>query len=182
MKTIAPITYRFLVCHIAPGLLALYPTKFFSDTVNRLISIAIGKDSCIGTLLALTAIAMVIGLIIDGLRFVTLDYLIDIIREKIFKQRVATCDFDCLEDYNFFDRVQSLNQAWKQFYGNCSFVLLSTSILSILFADLNLSKGILFTCIVTAITLLIAGAKASCNNERELELFFRKKCSVITKK
>ncbi len=163
MDGIAPI-YRFIVAHLSPGLLALWPLYLSSSPVSRLVDSVLSSNGTVGQGLALIGIALVVGLLIDGLCFITLDYVVAIIRKSLFKQQTAKRSPQTAEDFDFIDRIYAMNHSWKQLYTSSALIFLCTAILKVTCYD-DCSRLDSIWLVILSISFLVAAARSATNYE-----------------
>jgi hypothetical protein len=164
MNSVAPITYRFVVAHLAPGLLALYPLSLVVEQIKSLLVVATAGNAGLSGSLVILAIALVAGLIVDGLCFVSLDYLIREIRRRIFKQPTAKRNPETVEEFEMIDRIYSRTYAWKQFYASASFVLIVSFIFELHRSGLAIDS-VVWLLVPMSIMLLFSSARSWANTE-----------------
>lgn len=174
MNSVAPITYRFVVAHLSPGLLALYPLSLTVEQINALLIAATKGDAGLSGSLVVLSIALVAGLVVDGLCFVSIDYLIREIRRKIFKQPTAKRDPETVDDFEMIDRIYSRTYAWKQFYASASFILFVSFLIEIFSPEKSIGSGV-WVLPLMSIMLLFASARSWANTED----FLAKKFGVL---
>ena len=171
MPDISPL-YRFIVAHLAPGAVAFYPIAIVWEPARSLILTAISADVTFAQLFILLSIALVLGLVIDGIVWATYAPLIGIIREKVFGQGIANQKPKDLDDFRFTDQVYARNFVYKQFYGGLSFVATVTALIEFFglgpFGRIHGIWPLMF-----AIAFVFASAKSWKNNEKLIEEYYR---------
>lgn len=167
MSSFSFMTYRFIVGHLSPGILALYPLYVLSTPIKSLVDSMLSNSYSWGIAFTLFVISLIIGLVIDGLCFISLDFIVEKIRINIFKQPTAKRQPASKEDYEFIESVYNWHFAWQQLYVGIAFVSLVTFFVEIFCEGFIGFPGALFL-IVFFMAFMFASAKSDAMNEHML--------------
>lgn len=158
------ITYRFIVAHLAPGILALYPSYILSTPIKTLVDSMLSNSYSWGIAFTLFVISLIIGLLIDGLCFISLDYLVEKIRIIMFKQPTAKRQPSSKEDFEFIDAVYNRHFAWQQLYVGVAFVCLVTFFIELFYEGFIGFPGS-WILLLFFVAFMVASAKSDAVNE-----------------
>ncbi|MFZ2169149.1 MAG: hypothetical protein WAW61_05870 [Methylococcaceae bacterium] len=158
------ITYRFIVAHLAPGILALYPLYVLSTPIKTLVDSMLSNSYSWGIAFTLFVISLVVGLLIDGLCFISLDYMVEMIRIIIFKQATAKRQPNSKEDFEFIDAIYNRHFAWQQLYVGVAFVCLATFLIELFCEGFIGFPGSWFL-LLFFVAFMVASAKSEAMNE-----------------
>ncbi len=170
MDGIAPI-YRFIVAHLVPGALAIIPLSWLSDDAHHLLSDAVASGSTVNQGFILMMVALVLGLLIDGVCFVSVEPLVAAIRKHVRHQPSANQAPTTTDDFDFIDRVNSMHYTWMQLYASSGAVMFFAAVVVALGGS-PLSRLHFAWLMVAAVLLVLASARASANGERLLAARF----------
>lgn len=123
MLELSPI-YRFIVAHLIPGVLAIYPLSEICNNIKYIIGLILSKDGTIWQFFILIILSLMLGLLIDGIRLVSISFLVEKIQIWVFKQKSSSKKVKCIDDLEFLEKVYSMHYAWVQFYSNIAIVVL----------------------------------------------------------
>jgi hypothetical protein len=164
MQGLAPVAYRFVVAHWAPGVLAMYPLSLVLVCYD--VDISLPDPITTPIVLAGVGAALVLGLLVDGIAFVTTSPLAGWVQRRVFRQASARRQFAGKEDFEFYDAIFAMNYSWSQLYGSCALLFFVSGAL-----HLGL-KGWLdtpaFIFIVLAVVFMMASARSLANFEAQV--------------
>jgi hypothetical protein len=163
MPEIKPI-YRFIVAHVVPGAVAVYPVALFSPTVADLARSCLSRDATFAGLTAILGVALVLGLLVDGLSSVTCDFVVDWVRTRWLGQPAAIMSPKSMDDLAFIEQVNATFYAWKQCYASLALVFAFMSG-SVLVGHSSMSRWWTLAFLALAALFIVASARSSKNNE-----------------
>lgn len=181
--SLSPPVYRFVVSHFIPGVLALYPTYQISEIVQSLVDVLVrGSTENIGASAgvvgALAILALVMGLIIDGVTFAVVNEpIVAPIRDWLLRHRDGASPLtvqprpQSLHDLRFIQEVWIYNSAWQQLYVNAALIAVLTVGLSV-FSLVSIGGLPTIILIVLVPVLLLASARSWANNDYLLGSYF----------
>jgi len=159
--------YRFVVAHLVPGLLALWPLYILFEPITALVDSLLSPQGTVVQGMVAGGIALAVGLILDGLCFVTLDYGVSVLRRRLFRQKDAKRAPEEREDFEFIDRIYAMNYSWKQLYCSASLVLLCVAGLELFgYSQIGWLHAVVPAAV--ALILFVAAARSASNCEQLL--------------
>lgn len=158
---IAPLTYRVVIGYFLPGWVALLPLYELSDDIRSLVDrVVSGEPGAATSLVALSGLALIIGHILEAVRYSTLDIAINRILYGRHSAQYSR-NVKSQTDLKFYDLVFETSYAPYQFYSN-SFLSFGGYLISgALFdsVDLRVSDALLVLLIMSF--LAIAAVRAT---------------------
>lgn len=127
---VAPLAYRSVLAHLLPGFVALYPLSAFVPFL-RVVPVSSGQGLLavdLGGSLMLLATALVAGLTLDAVRYVS----VDIALNRVFYGRGSAKYMELLRsnaDLQFYESVIDTSYAFYQFYINTALAIASSLLL-----------------------------------------------------
>ncbi len=154
------LAYRYVIAHLLPGVLALYPVSLVVPWLGGAIgSVVTSTQSWGGSAIAVAFVSLILGLTLDAIRYIS----IDLVLTRVFYgsgspkylSRIRTED-----DAKFVDGVIDGSYAYYQFYWNSAIALLG--FIAVWNAGLASppSGQVRSLCLATLMFFAVAGTRA----------------------
>jgi hypothetical protein len=134
-----------------------------SSPLQSITTATLEGDATIGSVLGLFGLALLIGLLIDGVQFISLTFLTNYLAARAFGQKPSARRPSNVEDFDFIDRVHGRYLAWQQFYNGSAIVALFAGLFEIFGVGFVPVSGWFFLLISAA--LVFAASRSTARME-----------------
>lgn len=157
----APLAYRIILGHFLPGFLALYPIALCNDFVHNFLTNVLSKEKTdIGTLLLIGISSIIIGNIIEAIRYSSFDIYLN---RKFYGKNSASysSEMKTEADIKFYELIYDTSYAPYQFYSNSAIVLLFTLIVWTFSEKIDFDWYYYVVLIIIILSLMISAVRAT---------------------